>query len=754
MAQDVDFLLLGGGLASATAAQALRDGGTKGSILIVSEEDVAPYNRPPLSKEVLLGTIGRERLLILNEAEAEKQRIELLLDCRAQAVDPIAHVVATTRTAIHFGKLLIATGATPRCLEVPGKTLTGVHTLRSLADAEALRDVARRAQRAVVVGAGFLGLEVAGTLTRLGLKVTIIEQEPILLRALQAAPVSEHILGHYRERGVTVLLGETVASVIGSDGRVASVVTGAGKELPCELVVVTIGVDPNVAFLEGSGIAVDNGVCVDRFLRSSVPDVYAAGDVANICDRPGGPCLRVEHWDSAIKQGRAAATNMLGAELVYDEVSYFYCDTLDFSFEVLGKPDGADRVVERGSPASRDYVRLFLKDNVATALLSVGRPATETKAVESLIRYRINLEKFGQRLLDPAFSWDQIPSQTVLVLQGGGAMGAFEAGVVRALEEDGIFPDIVAGVSIGAYNGAIIAGNPRNPAAALEAFWDELAVILPPWAWTGATNEALSSWYNLTFGSPQMFRPRWFDPTLSLNSMPVNWTSFYDTQPAKSLLARFVDFASLRKSPVRLLVTAIDVESGELQVFDSHSHDLTADHIVASGSLPPGFPWTTIEGRHYWDGGIISNSPLEQVAARCGLAGKRVFIVDLFAKARALPTNIVEVLARRDELVYAERVNKDVHSNQLIEDVHGLVEEMLGYMDPGVAAVVKQRPRFIQVMGNRAPFEITRFERKAASDEPLSRDFDFSERAIKTNRENGYARAREVLMAQHPMRPA
>ena len=277
----------------------------------------------------------------------------------------------------------------------------------------------------------------------------------------------------------------------------------------------------------------------------------------------------------------------------------------------------------------------------------------------------------------------------------------------------------------------------------MEAFWKELAVgtpYLPKWGPNQAIENAFSSWYCFAFGAPQFFRPRWFNPIFGFDQFPSAWTSFYDPSPAKEIIARFVDFPALKKSPVRLLITAVDVETAELRVFDSYSDDITADHILASGSLPPALPWTTIDGKHYWDGGIFSNSPLEQVVERCGVAGKQVIIVDLFASARALPTNMMDVLARRDEIVYAERVNKDARTRELIRDFQRLIEEMFGHMVPDAAALVRQWPRYIQLMGSPRPLAVTRIVREAFAGESPARDYDFSLAAIKSNMCEGFSR--------------
>jgi predicted acylesterase/phospholipase RssA len=268
---------------------------------------------------------------------------------------------------------------------------------------------------------------------------------------------------------------------------------------------------------------------------------------------------------------------------------------------------------------------LYLADAVPRALFTIGRPARETMAIRSLIRYRTNIGRFEAQLGRKGFVLSDIPSQTVLVLQGGGAMGAFECGVVKALEQFEVHPDIVAGVSIGAFNGAIVASHPRHATEALEAFWHDLAVASPLLA-DERLRQFWSSLAIMAFGVPRFFTPRWW--SLEPDDWTHAWTSVYDHRPVRKLLEQYVDFAALKSSPVRLLVSAVDVETAQLEVFDSYVGDFTVDHLLASGSLPPGLPWTTIGGRHYWDGGIVSNSPLDHVVERCGAAGKRVIVVE------------------------------------------------------------------------------------------------------------------------------
>lgn len=257
-------------------------------------------------------------------------------------------------------------------------------------------------------------------------------------------------------------------------------------------------------------------------------------------------------------------------------------------------------------------------------------------------------------------------------------------------------------VSIGAFNGVIMAANPGHAAAALADL---------------------------------------------MGAAPLSWTSLYDPTPVKELLQRYVDFGALKSSPVRLLVSAVNVETARLEIFDSYVDDLSADHILASGSLPPGFPWTTIDGRHYWDGGIISNSPLELLLERTGTARKRIFIVDLYPETRALPTSLVEVLGRRDEIVFAERIRRDSAEQALVRDFRKLVEGILNYAStPVQAEQVRQWPTYIQLMGDKdAAPSITRIVRKGTDCETAARDFDFSALSIARHMEEGYASAREML---------
>ena len=746
--EHADFLLVGGGLACTTAAETLRAGGAAGSVVMVSAEHLPPYHHPPLSKGFLLGSEDEARIFIHPESFYRDHAIDLRLSTRVLSVDPSRQIVTTASGDIGYGQLLIATGGVPKVLELPGAALSGVFSLHYKGDADAIRRAASNAKRAAVIGGSFLGMEIAIAFVKLGVEVTVIERGPVLLPYLEAARLSAYVRGYVEKLGISVLLNDTAAALHGQD-KVEEVETTSGRRIPCDLVVAAMGIAPASGFLAGSGITLEDGyIAVDERLRTSAPNVYAAGDVTAFYDPVFARRRHIEHWDNAVKQGRLAALNMLGRRLRYEEVSYFFSDVGDLSFVVLGAPEEGDELIERGSLDTRSYALFYLRNNVLRALFSMGRPAAETRIAEGLIRYRVNLSAVKDRLHDPAFALEEIPAQTALILQGGGALGAFECGVVKALEEEQIFPDIVAGVSIGAFNGAIIAGNPRNATQALEAFWGELAIVtptipLPPPFMLG--EKAALAMAILAFGVPNFFKPRWMPPYDDLTGSPANWTSFYDAAPVRALIAKYVDFAALKTSPVRLLISAVNVTTAELEVFDSYVDDLTPDHIVASGSLPPGLPWTVIDNKPYWDGGIVSNSPLDLLIDRCGPDGRRVFIVDLFVGQRALPSNIMEVLARRDEIVYSERIRNDLRQRETINAYRGLVDFILGHLEPDEIAKIKQRPGYIQLMGDGASASIVRIVRPAHEKEQASRDYDFSESAIQGHQAEGYAVARAAV---------
>ncbi len=744
MTTHYDFVVIGGGLAGATAVETLRAEGAKGSILLLSEEVQLPYQRPPLSKSFITSERSPMPTLILSESKYSELEVEVSLGTRVTAIDPGNKLLRTLpRGNVHYNQLLITTGAAPCRLSIPGATLGAIHYLRSLTDAEAIRSSAQIAKRAVVIGGSLIGLEIAASLRQRGIQVTLIERGG-LLDELHTPEISSFFQRSLERHGVEVVVGDTPESFLGTKA-IQAVVTHGGRTLRCDMAVIGVGVTPETEFLQGSGIKVDNGILVDRFLQTNQPGIFAAGDVANFFDTVFNFQHRFEHWDNAVKHGRLAARNMLGQRLPYAEVSYFFSHVFDLSFNVLGLIEEPFERIDRGSLEAGSFASFYLRDNVPRALFSLGRPSEETKVTEALIKHRVNLIASKPRLSDPEFKLSQIPNQTIFILQGGGAFGAFEYGAVKALDESGIRPDIVAGISIGAFNSAIIAGNPDRPIAALQDFWNDLSTLsldLPD----ENMRRLLACGQIALFGNQKFFQPRWLIPMLSPDQLPYSWSSLYDTTPAKKLLEKYVDFSRLKSSPIRLLVNAVDVQTSEVVVFDSYVDDLTSDHILASGSLPPSFPWTTIDGKHYWDGGIVSNSPLARVIERCGSAGKRVFIIDLFpGKRTSLPANLLDVMARRDEILYSERIRSDLRTRDMVREFQKLVDEIVSELPPEAVARIRHQPRFIQLMGAEAPMTITRIVREDSEDEPPWTDYDFSKRTIEQLIQSGYRLTNKAL---------
>jgi NTE family protein len=435
---------------------------------------------------------------------------------------------------------------------------------------------------------------------------------------------------------------------------------------------------------------------------------------------------------------------MLGDRQSWRTVSYFFSDVFDLTFNVVGATVERDERIVRGAVENNSFSVLYLQDNRLRGAFLLEQSLVEAKAAGALVVNRSDLAATKAALADSRIPLDRAAVQTVLILQGGGALGAFECGVVKALEERRIYPDLVAGVSIGAFNAAIIAGNPRHATAALEAFWRELSLYTPD-VLDEETRRAVSSLQSVVFGAPNFFQPRWFQPVLSLAQLPAYWTSFYDPSPLKITLGRYIAFDKLKDSPVRLVLSAVDVETGELATFDSYVDDITPEHILASGSLPPGFPWTTIGGKHYWDGGLVSNSPLDQVMELGGLTGKNIYIVNLWRGKRSLPQSIPEVLARRDEIFFAEKIRKSTRTWEHIDNYRRLVEDILGSVEPNIAEQIKRRPHYIETFGEAGPLSITRITREAEAGELASRDYEFSRKSIEGHMARGYDIARKVL---------
>jgi 3-phenylpropionate/trans-cinnamate dioxygenase ferredoxin reductase component len=372
----VDHLLIGGGLASANCARWLREEGADGSVLLVGREPDPPYNRPPLTKGYLQGKESREEALFRPDEWWGEQDIELMMRTSVMKLD-LRERLATlsTNEEIEFGNALVATGANVRRLRLEGCDLDGIHYMRAFANSNAIKAAAADSERAVVIGGSYIGTEVSASLTAAhGVRCSMVMLEEVTLENFYGKEVGGYFHGVLVEQGVEIHGGDEVERFEGSDGKVRRVVTKGGLELDCDFVVVGIGVMPDVMLARSAGLELGEagGVKCSAGLKSSVPGVFAAGDMCEYESPVHGRPMRIEHWDVAFNQGKTAALNMLGRGVEHDVIPYFFSDLADWtSMEYVGPGSGG--VVVRGSIEEGEFCAFYVDDDRVTAALSVGR---------------------------------------------------------------------------------------------------------------------------------------------------------------------------------------------------------------------------------------------------------------------------------------------------------------------------------------------------------------------------------------------
>ncbi len=367
------FVIVGANLCGGRAAETLRQEAFKGRVVLIGEDPEPPYERPPLSKEYLRGDSPRERLFIHPPGFYDEQQIELRLGVRATRLDLQARAVELAGgESISFDRLLLATGGRERRLSVPGSDLEGIYYLRTLADSERLAQELQPGRRLVVVGAGFIGGEIASSARAKGLEVTVLEMAPVPLERVLGEEMGRLYSQFPREHGVELLTGEAIARFEGS-GRVERAVGASGRAIDCDLAVAGVGIDPATELAEEAGLACENGVVADECCETSVEGVFAAGDVARFYHPVLGERLRVEHWANAQNQGVAAAKNMLGRREPYEELPWFWSDQYDLKLQYVGHATAWDRVVVRGDVAGRSFSAFYLQDGRLRATLTVNR---------------------------------------------------------------------------------------------------------------------------------------------------------------------------------------------------------------------------------------------------------------------------------------------------------------------------------------------------------------------------------------------
>jgi 3-phenylpropionate/trans-cinnamate dioxygenase ferredoxin reductase component len=362
MTSPITIAIVGGGLAAAKAAEALRDKGFDGRIVLCAEEEHLPYERPPLSKEFLAGKKSLDDFTVYDAAWYRRNEIDLRLGARALSVDSAGHSVGLSgNTTVGYDKLLLATGSRSRRLPIPGSDAAGVHYLRTFDDALTLNSALAEGSSLAVVGAGWIGLEVAASARQRGVNVTVVETAKLPLMAALGEEVGTVFATLHRDHGVDLHLQSQVEEILTADGKATGLRLGDGTTVSADAVLVAVGALPNIELAEQAGLSIGGGgVLVDASLRSSDADIYAVGDIAAAEHPLLGTRIRTEHWANALKQPAVAAAGMLGEPTEYTELPYFFTDQYDLGMEYAGHAPTYDRVVFRGDVEGREFVAFWL----------------------------------------------------------------------------------------------------------------------------------------------------------------------------------------------------------------------------------------------------------------------------------------------------------------------------------------------------------------------------------------------------------
>jgi 3-phenylpropionate/trans-cinnamate dioxygenase ferredoxin reductase subunit len=398
MASASTIAIVGASLTGQSAAATLREEGFEGRVVLVGAEPQLPYDRPPLSKNYLRGAMPFEKTLLRPPEFYRERAIETRLGTTVVRVDVEKRALQLDGgDRLEFDNVLIATGGRNRRFPIPGIDLPGVFDLRTIADADRIRDAIARGGRAVVVGMGFIGAEVAASMRQCGLEVTAIEPFKTPLYRALGEDIGRVVEGLHRDHGVALILGDAVAAFEGK-GRVERVVTRDGRRIECELAVFGLGIEPVTELVAGTGVRVDNGIVVDDHCRTNVPGVFAAGDVANHYHPVCGRQMRVEHWQNGIKQGAAAARSILGRGQPYDEVHWFWSDQYDANIQYAGFHAAWDAVVVRGSLAERKFLAFYMAEGRVESVVAINQ-GRDLRRTLPIIKARVAVDP--ARLADP-----------------------------------------------------------------------------------------------------------------------------------------------------------------------------------------------------------------------------------------------------------------------------------------------------------------------------------------------------------------
>ncbi len=389
-------VIVGAGHAAGQLVASLKQRKFAGDIVLIGDEPYLPYQRPPLSKKFLAGELAADRLYVKPESFYEDSQIDVRLETRVTEIDRERKTLKTdSDDEIRYDKLILALGSRVRRLPIDGADLDGVHYLRSIADVDGIRSEIGKKKSAVIVGAGYIGLEVAAVIRQLGLDVTVVEMADRVMSRVVSPEISDFYQIEHSNQGVRLRLSTGVSAFRG-DGRVEAVETDDGELIPADFVVVGVGIDPNTEIASAAGLIVDDGIVVDDRCQSSDPDIYAVGDCSNHPNSIYDRRLRLESVHNALEQAKTAVSNICGVESHYSQVPWFWSDQYDLKLQIAGLSEGYDDIVIRGNPADRSFACLYLRDGklIATDAVNSPRDFVQSKALIAA-GTKIDREKLG-----------------------------------------------------------------------------------------------------------------------------------------------------------------------------------------------------------------------------------------------------------------------------------------------------------------------------------------------------------------------
>ncbi|AAY81573.1 pyridine nucleotide-disulfide oxidoreductase [Sulfolobus acidocaldarius] len=401
------YVIIGSGIAGYHALKEMLNIDPKANITLVTSDSSLPYDRPPLSKEYMRSERDRDSLFFEKPEFYQRDNLKVMLNTTVERLNvKEKFLTLSTGQTLNFDKLLITTGGKPRKLGIHGENLNGVHYLRTLSDADSIKEDLKHGKKPVIVGAGFIGVEVAASLRSLGFEPVVIEVKPFIWSTFVDEKVSEMVRKYFENKGVTFLLNEGVKEFEGSQ-RVNSVITSGGKKIESSMVLVAVGISPNVEI--ANELQVNNGILVDEHLKAK-EDIYVAGDVANILDPVSGKRRRIEHWNNAYYTGQLAARNMMGQNESYNFLSTVWSDIFDLHIESGGETTGYDDYVMRGNFDKKSLNVIYVKGGLVIGYVAFNRDMSELEAINKLIQDKVDIKSKVDKLKDESFDIRKLSS--------------------------------------------------------------------------------------------------------------------------------------------------------------------------------------------------------------------------------------------------------------------------------------------------------------------------------------------------------